>query len=127
MASPLASKTSCSPKVNAVLPAFLAQDRQSKLISSADMLTRYASPIYRDEPAFGPDATCVAALRAAGVLIMGKTGITPFPPFFFVISLNIGSFPHLPTFSPGFLPHISSSNGATVLHIPPAMTLSSAM
>lgn len=43
-----------------------------------DMPTRYGSRIYQDEPAFGPDAICVAALRAAGALIIGKTHTTEF-------------------------------------------------
>lgn len=46
--------------------------------SQKDMPTRYGSPIYEEEPAFGPDATCIAALRAAGALILGKTHTTEF-------------------------------------------------
>jgi Asp-tRNA(Asn)/Glu-tRNA(Gln) amidotransferase A subunit family amidase len=42
------------------------------------MPTCYGSPIYQNEPAYGPDATVVAALRGAGALIMGKTHTTEF-------------------------------------------------
>ncbi|RFU79740.1 biuret amidohydrolase [Trichoderma arundinaceum] len=48
------------------------------VLLTKDMPTCYGSPIYRDEPAHGPDATVVAALRGAGALIMGKTHTTEF-------------------------------------------------
>lgn len=50
------------------------------LIDTADQPTTYGSPIYvRHRPAL--DAACVAACRAAGALIMGKTVTTEFATF----------------------------------------------
>ncbi len=50
------------------------------IIDTADMPTRMASPIYVDnQPA--QDAHCVAAIRNAGGLIMGKTVTTEFATF----------------------------------------------
>jgi Asp-tRNA(Asn)/Glu-tRNA(Gln) amidotransferase A subunit family amidase len=47
------------------------------IMATADMPTEYGSPIYRNHrPAW--DAACVAAIRAAGGLIMGKTVTTEF-------------------------------------------------
>ena len=47
------------------------------VIDTADMPTRYGSPIYRD---YQPraDAACVSAARNAGALILGKTATTEF-------------------------------------------------
>jgi Asp-tRNA(Asn)/Glu-tRNA(Gln) amidotransferase A subunit family amidase len=50
------------------------------LIDTADMPTTYGSPIYaRYQPAW--DAACVALLRRAGAVIMGKTVTTEFAMF----------------------------------------------
>ncbi len=50
------------------------------LIDTADMPTAYGSPIYaRHRPAL--DAACVAACRAAGAVILGKTVTTEFATF----------------------------------------------
>lgn len=76
--------------------------------SQADMPTRYGSPIYQDEPAFGPDATSVAALRAAGALIMGKTRTTEFA------ATAVGG-PCANPSCPGRTPGGSSSGSAAVV------------
>ena len=47
------------------------------VIHTRGMPTRYNSPIH-DEPAPTPDAACVAMLRAAGALILGKTTTVEF-------------------------------------------------
>jgi Asp-tRNA(Asn)/Glu-tRNA(Gln) amidotransferase A subunit family amidase len=50
------------------------------LMDTADMPTTYGSPIYaRHRPAV--DAACVAAARAAGAVVMGKTVTTEFATF----------------------------------------------
>src|SRR5580765_8143651 len=47
------------------------------VLDTADMPTAYGSPIYEDHrPRW--DAACVAALRAAGAIIVGKTATTEF-------------------------------------------------
>ena len=47
------------------------------VIDTADMPTAYGSPIYESHrPTW--DAACVAALRAAGAIILGKTATTEF-------------------------------------------------
>jgi Asp-tRNA(Asn)/Glu-tRNA(Gln) amidotransferase A subunit family amidase len=47
------------------------------VLDTADMPTAYGSPIYEDHhPQW--DAACVAALRAAGAIILGKTATTEF-------------------------------------------------
>jgi Asp-tRNA(Asn)/Glu-tRNA(Gln) amidotransferase A subunit family amidase len=66
------------------------------VIDTADLPTEMGSPIYRGHRAAG-DAACVALLRAAGAIILGKTvtaefaGMTPGP------TAN----PHNPAFTPG--------------------------
>jgi Asp-tRNA(Asn)/Glu-tRNA(Gln) amidotransferase A subunit family amidase len=50
------------------------------LMDSADMPTTYGSPIYAGHRPVA-DAACVAASRAAGVVIMGKTVTTEFATF----------------------------------------------
>ncbi|MBA2934818.1 amidase [Sphingomonas sp. CGMCC 1.13654] len=47
------------------------------VILTRDMPTRYNSPIH-DEPATSADAGCVAVLRAAGALMLGKTETVEF-------------------------------------------------
>lgn len=47
------------------------------IIATKDMPTEYGSPIYRDNQV-GADAACVALLRRAGAVIMGKTVTTEF-------------------------------------------------
>ena len=47
------------------------------VLDTADMPTRYGSPIYRDHQPRA-DAACVTAARNAGALILGKTATTEF-------------------------------------------------
>ena len=50
------------------------------IIDTVDMPTRYGSPIYaKHQP--GSDAACVALLRAAGAIVLGKTVTTEFAYF----------------------------------------------
>ena len=66
------------------------------IIATVDMPTAYGSPIYADQrPAW--DAACVAAIRAAGGIILGKTVTTEFA------SSHPGKtvHPHDPTRTPG--------------------------
>jgi amidase len=66
------------------------------LIDTADMPTTYGSPIYANyQPAW--DAACVALLRAAGAVIMGKTVTTEFAMFTPGKTAN----PHNLTHTPG--------------------------
>ena len=66
------------------------------IIATADMPTCYGSPIYRDwTPAW--DASCVAALRASGAIIMGKTVTTEFAAYQPGKTAN----PHNPLHTPG--------------------------
>lgn len=66
------------------------------LIDTADMPTSYGSPIYaKHQPA--ADAACVALLRAAGAVIMGKTVTTEFAMFTPGKTAN----PHHPGHTPG--------------------------
>jgi Asp-tRNA(Asn)/Glu-tRNA(Gln) amidotransferase A subunit family amidase len=66
------------------------------LIDTADMPTTYGSPIYaKHQPAW--DAACVALLRAAGAVIMGKTVTTEFAMFTPGKTAN----PHNPAHTPG--------------------------
>jgi Asp-tRNA(Asn)/Glu-tRNA(Gln) amidotransferase A subunit family amidase len=66
------------------------------LIATADMPTRYGSPIYEG---FRPaaDAECVALARAAGALVIGKTVTTEFAYF----SPGPTANPHNPAHTPG--------------------------
>lgn len=76
------------------------------IIATADLPTAYGSPIYADHrPAW--DAACVAAVRAAGGIILGKTVTTEFA------SSHPGKtvHPHDPTRTPG---GSSSGSGAAV-------------
>src|SRR5690606_12535876 len=50
------------------------------IIDTADMPTRMGSPIYADNQP-DADAACVAAIRAAGGIILGKTVTTEFATF----------------------------------------------
>lgn len=66
------------------------------IIATADMPTEYGSPIYRHHrPPW--DAACVAALRAAGAIIFGKTVTTEFATSYAGKTVN----PHDPTRTPG--------------------------
>jgi Asp-tRNA(Asn)/Glu-tRNA(Gln) amidotransferase A subunit family amidase len=66
------------------------------LIDTADMPTSYGSPIYAGHrPA--ADAACVALLRAAGAVILGKTVTTEFAMFTPGKTAN----PHNPAHTPG--------------------------
>jgi amidase len=66
------------------------------VIDSADMQTAYGSAIYASHrPA--SDAACVAALRAAGVIILGKTTTTEFAAIHPGRTVN----PHDPARTPG--------------------------
>jgi Asp-tRNA(Asn)/Glu-tRNA(Gln) amidotransferase A subunit family amidase len=66
------------------------------VIDTADMPTAYGSPIYAGHcPA--SDAACVAALRAAGVIILGKTTTTEFAAIHPGKTVN----PHDPARTPG--------------------------
>src|SRR5215510_9687861 len=66
------------------------------LIDTADMPTAYGSPIYAGyQPAW--DAACVALLRAAGAVILGKTVTTEFAMFTPGKTAN----PHNPAHTPG--------------------------
>jgi Asp-tRNA(Asn)/Glu-tRNA(Gln) amidotransferase A subunit family amidase len=66
------------------------------LIDTSDMPTGYGSPIYAAyQPAW--DAACVALLRAAGAVIMGKTVTTEFAMFTPGKTAN----PHNPAHTPG--------------------------
>ena len=66
------------------------------IIATADLPTRYGSPIYEG---FRPaaDAHCVAAARAAGAVVMGKTVTTEFAYFQPGPTAN----PHNPAHTPG--------------------------
>jgi Asp-tRNA(Asn)/Glu-tRNA(Gln) amidotransferase A subunit family amidase len=66
------------------------------LIATADMPTRYGSPIYEGfRPAV--DAECIALARAAGALVIGKTVTTEFAYF----SPGPTANPHNPAHTPG--------------------------
>ncbi|MBI2963392.1 MAG: amidase, partial [Deltaproteobacteria bacterium] len=66
------------------------------VIDTADMPTAYGSPIYAGHrPA--ADAACVAALRAAGAIILGKTATTEFA----AIHPARSVIPHVPARTPG--------------------------
>ena len=76
------------------------------IIDTADMPTGHGSPIYEgDRP--GRDAACVAALRAAGMVILGKTVTTEFASPFPAGTRN----PH----DPGRTPGVSSSGSAAAV------------
>ncbi len=66
------------------------------VIDTADMPTAYGSPIYEGHrPTW--DAACVAALRAAGAIILGKTATTEFAAIHPARTVN----PHDPDRTPG--------------------------
>jgi Asp-tRNA(Asn)/Glu-tRNA(Gln) amidotransferase A subunit family amidase len=66
------------------------------VIDTADMPTAYGSPIYESHrPVW--DAACVAALRAAGAIILGKTATTEFAAIHPARTVN----PHDPARTPG--------------------------
>jgi Asp-tRNA(Asn)/Glu-tRNA(Gln) amidotransferase A subunit family amidase len=66
------------------------------IIDTADMPTEHGSPIYRGNRPFA-DAACVALLRMAGAVILGKTVTTEFANRFPGITVN----PHNPAHTPG--------------------------
>jgi Asp-tRNA(Asn)/Glu-tRNA(Gln) amidotransferase A subunit family amidase len=66
------------------------------IIDTADMPTEHGSPIYRGNRPFA-DAACVALLRMAGAVIMGKTVTTEFANRFPGPTVH----PHSPAHTPG--------------------------
>ncbi len=66
------------------------------IIDTADMPTRMGSPIYADNRPKA-DADCVAAIRAAGAIVMGKTVTTEFATFRPGKTVH----PHNPAHTPG--------------------------
>src|SRR3954469_14841881 len=66
------------------------------IIDTADMPTEHGSPIYRGNRPFA-DAACVALLRMAGAVILGKTVTTEFANRFPGATFN----PHNPAHTPG--------------------------
>ncbi len=66
------------------------------IFETADMPTRYNSPIYRDsKPTY--DAACVARLREAGAVLLGKTVTAEFA----FVTPGLTTNPHDATRSPG--------------------------
>jgi amidase len=66
------------------------------IIDTVDMPTEHGSPIYRGNRPFA-DAACVALLRMAGAVILGKTVTTEFANRFPGATVN----PHNPAHTPG--------------------------
>ena len=66
------------------------------IIDTADMPTEHGSPIYRGNRPFA-DAACIALLRMAGAVILGKTVTTEFANRFPGVTVN----PHNPAHTPG--------------------------
>lgn len=66
------------------------------IVDTGDMPTECGSPIYKDRRSQS-DATCVARLRDAGAVILGKTVTTEFAAFKPPVTRN----PHDPTRTPG--------------------------
>jgi Asp-tRNA(Asn)/Glu-tRNA(Gln) amidotransferase A subunit family amidase len=66
------------------------------IIDTVDMPTEHGSPIYRGNRPFA-DAACVALLRTAGAVILGKTVTTEFANRFPGATVN----PHNPAYTPG--------------------------
>jgi Asp-tRNA(Asn)/Glu-tRNA(Gln) amidotransferase A subunit family amidase len=66
------------------------------IIATEDLPTQYGSPIYRGHRT-GYDAVCVAMMRAAGAVILGKTVTTEFATF----SPGVTRHPHAPAHTPG--------------------------
>src|SRR5712675_995509 len=66
------------------------------IIDTVDMPTEHGSPIYRGNRPFA-DAACVALLRMAGAIILGKTVTTEFANRFPGATVN----PHNPGYTPG--------------------------
>jgi Asp-tRNA(Asn)/Glu-tRNA(Gln) amidotransferase A subunit family amidase len=66
------------------------------IIDTYDMPTGYGSPIYAGHQSAG-DASCVAMLRAAGAVILGKTVTTEFAMYTPGKTAN----PHNPAYTPG--------------------------
>ena len=76
------------------------------IIDTADMPTEHGSPIYRGNRPFA-DAACIALLRMAGAVILGKTVTTEFANRFPGATVN----PH----NPGHTPGGSSSGSAAAV------------
>ena len=66
------------------------------ILDTADMPSRYGSPIYAEHQPLA-DAACVALTRAAGGLVMGKTHTTEFANIHPTITVN----PHRAGHTPG--------------------------
>ena len=66
------------------------------LLDTADMPSQYGSPIYRGHQPKA-DASCIALLRAAGCVILGKTVTTEFANIHPAQTCN----PHNPAHTPG--------------------------
>jgi amidase len=66
------------------------------IIDTADMPTAYGSPIYAGHRP-GADAACVALLREAGAVVLGKTVTTEFA----AVTPGKTANPHRPTHTPG--------------------------
>src|SRR5207248_1376106 len=76
------------------------------IIDTVDMPTEHGSPIYRGNRPFA-DAACIALLRMAGAVILGKTVTTEFANRFPGATVN----PH----NPGHTPGGSSSGSAAAV------------
>ncbi|MBV8493200.1 MAG: amidase [Alphaproteobacteria bacterium] len=77
------------------------------IIDTVDMPTEHGSPIYRGNRPFA-DAACVALLRMAGAVILGKTVTTEFANRFPGPTVN----PHNPAHTPGGSSSGSAAAGA---------------
>src|SRR5213082_833083 len=76
------------------------------IIDTVDMPTEHGSPIYRGNRPFA-DAACVALLRMAGAVILGKTVTTEFANRFPGATVN----PHNPSHTPGSVIRPSAFSG----------------
>src|SRR4029079_11463741 len=77
------------------------------IIDTVDMPTEHGSPIYRGNRPFA-DAACVALIRMAGAVILGKTVTTEFANRFPGATVN----PHNPAHTPGGSSSGSAAAGA---------------
>ena len=82
------------------------------VIDTADMPTRHGSPIYADNRPFA-DAACVAHIRRAGGVVLGKTVTTEFANRFPGATVN----PHNPAHTPGGSSS-GSAAGVADFHVP---------
>lgn len=82
------------------------------IIDTCDMPTGYGSPIYDDhQPDW--DAACVALIRTAGAVVMGKTVTSEFAGF----HQNKTNNPHDPTRTPG-ISSMGSAAAVADFHVP---------